>query len=81
MPLIPIAQIGMAPMLLLDKPEVDSMSIGCTRDVMRMMDEGKQLKEIRSYIEKTYSRYGPSTPTPAVPLDSTKINEFWVKGK
>ncbi|MBI4536660.1 MAG: hypothetical protein HY712_01735 [candidate division NC10 bacterium] len=33
---------------------------------MRLLDEGKPLKEIRSVIEKTYSRFGPSTPTPPV---------------
>lgn len=37
-----------------------------TRDVMRMLDEGKPLKEIRAAVEKTYSKYGPSTPTPPV---------------
>jgi hypothetical protein len=35
--------------------------------VMRMMDQGKSLKEMRSEIEKIYSKYGPSTPTPPVP--------------
>jgi hypothetical protein len=48
---------------------------------MKMMDDGKGLKDIRAYIEKTYSHNGPSTPTPPVPADPTKINEFWVKGK
>ena len=33
-----------------------------TRDVMRMLDEGKTVKDIRAYVEKTYSRFGPSTP-------------------
>ncbi len=37
-----------------------------TRDVMRMLDEGKSLKEIRAVVEKTYNRFGPSTPTPPV---------------
>ena len=37
-----------------------------TRDVMRMLDEGKTVKDIRAYVEKTYSRFGPSTPTPPV---------------
>jgi hypothetical protein len=40
--------------------------VDITRDVMRMLDEGKQLKEIRAVIEKTYSRFGPATPTPPV---------------
>jgi len=43
---------------------------------MKMMDQGKRLKDIRAYIEKTYSQYGPSTPTPPVPA---KVNEFWIK--
>lgn len=38
-----------------------------TRDVMRMLDEGKTLRDIRTYVDRTYSRFGPSTPTPPVP--------------
>jgi hypothetical protein len=34
---------------------------------MTMIDQGKSLKEMRGQIEKTYSKYGPSTPTPPVP--------------
>jgi nitrogen fixation-related uncharacterized protein len=50
----------------------DGMSLGCgicidiARDVMRMLDEGKAVKEIRAYVDTTYSRFGPSTPTPPV---------------
>jgi hypothetical protein len=33
---------------------------------MKMMDGGKSLKEIRAYADKTYSKYGPPTPTPPV---------------
>jgi cytochrome c2 len=56
-----------------EKPVFDRMSlnwdicINITRDVMRMMDEGKSLKEMRAYVDQTYSKYGPSTPTPPVP--------------
>jgi hypothetical protein len=32
---------------------------------MKMMDEGKSLKEMRWQIEQTYSKYGPPTPTPS----------------
>ena len=28
--------------------------------------EGKPLKDIRNYVEATYSKHGPSTPTPPV---------------
>jgi hypothetical protein len=34
---------------------------------MSMLDEGKPLKEIRAYIDRTYSKYGSPTPTPPVP--------------
>ena len=37
-----------------------------TRDVMRMLDEGKSLKDIRNYVEATYSKQGPSTATPPI---------------
>lgn len=38
-----------------------------TRDVMRLLQEGKDVKEIRAYIDAEYSKYGPSTDTPPVP--------------
>ncbi len=38
-----------------------------TRDVMRLLDKGTSLKDIRAYVDGTYSRYGPPTPTPPVP--------------
>ena len=34
---------------------------------MKMMDQGKSLKEMRAEIEQQYGKYGPSTPTPPVP--------------
>jgi ferredoxin len=52
--------------------EFDGMSLGCgicidiARDVMRLLDGGKALKDIRVYVDTTYSRFGPSTPTPPV---------------
>jgi hypothetical protein len=33
---------------------------------MKMIDEGKRLKETRAQVEKTYSKYGAPTPTPPV---------------
>ena len=30
---------------------------------MRLLDDGKSIKEIRTYIDSTYSQYGPSTNT------------------
>jgi hypothetical protein len=44
----------------------DNHAIGCsicvdiTQDVMRMMRQGKRTQEIRTYIDATYSKYGPS---------------------
>lgn len=44
----------------------DNHALGCsicvdiTRDTMRLLSQGKDLKEIRTTIDQTYSRYGPS---------------------
>ena len=44
----------------------DNHALGCsicvdiTVDAMRMLDEGKSLPEIRTYIDQTYSAFGPS---------------------
>ena len=44
----------------------DNHALGCsicvdiTVDAMRMLDEGKPVNEIRSYIDQTYSAFGPS---------------------
>jgi hypothetical protein len=44
----------------------DQHALGCsicvdiTLDTMRMLKEGKAVPEIRSVIDETYSRYGPS---------------------
>jgi hypothetical protein len=40
--------------------------VDITRDVMRLLDQGKSLRDIRAYVDRTYSRFGPSTPTPPV---------------
>ena len=48
----------------------DNHAAGCgicvdiTQDVMRLMDQGKSPPEIRTYIDATYSPFGPSTDTP-----------------
>ena len=44
----------------------DNHALGCsicvdiTQDAMRMLDEGKSMTEIRSYVDQTYSAFGPS---------------------
>ena len=38
--------------------------VDITKDVMRLLDEGKPSPEIRAYIDATYSAFGPSTDTP-----------------
>jgi hypothetical protein len=46
----------------------DPHAIGCsicvdiTLDTMRLLKEGKNVSEIREYVDLTYSRYGPPTP-------------------
>ncbi len=37
-----------------------------TRDVMKMLQEGRDLRTIRSIIDQKYSRFGPPTHTPPV---------------
>jgi hypothetical protein len=34
---------------------------------MRLSKEGKELKEIRAYIDAEYSKYGPPTDTDPIP--------------
>lgn len=46
--------------------EFDAHALGCsicvdiTQDAMRLLDEGKTVPEIRTYVDSTYARYGPS---------------------
>jgi len=40
--------------------------VDITRDVMRMTEQGKSAKEIRAYIDATYSKFGPPTDTEPV---------------
>lgn len=55
-------------------PEFDTHASICgicidiTQDVMRLLREGKSSPEIRTYIDATYSRFGPSTET-ALPVE------------
>ena len=44
----------------------DSHALGCsicvdiTQDTMRLLKQGKSVQEIKSYVDSTYARYGPS---------------------
>ncbi len=48
------------------KPTFDSHALGCsicvdiTQDAMRLTKEGKSPQDIKAYVDKTYSQYGPS---------------------
>ncbi len=48
----------------------DNHAVGCsicvdtTQDVMQLMHQGQNLKDIRAYIDQKYSQYGPPTNTP-----------------
>jgi hypothetical protein len=48
----------------------DSHALGCslcvdiTQDTMRLLKEGKSVKDIRAYVDKTYGQYGPSNMEP-----------------
>src|SRR5512142_3124985 len=37
-----------------------SLCVDITQDVMRLQREGKSTADIRSYVDSTYSKYGPS---------------------
>lgn len=49
-----------------DKIKFDNHALGCsicvdiTKDVMRMLQDGKSLQDARTYIDTTYSKYGTS---------------------
>jgi hypothetical protein len=44
----------------------DSHALGCsicvdiTQDAMRLLKQGKNIPEIRAYVDQTYTKYGPS---------------------
>ena len=48
------------------KVKFDGHSLGCsicvdiTQDAMRLTKEGKSPQDIKTYVDKTYSQYGPS---------------------
>ena len=48
----------------------DSHALGCSicvdinQDAMRLLRDGKELKEIRLYVDQTYARYGASNMVP-----------------
>ncbi len=48
------------------KVNFDSHAIGCsicvdiTQDTLRLFKQGKNAAEIKTYVDKTYSRFGPS---------------------
>lgn len=37
-----------------------SICVDITQDAMRLLEQGKSLQEIRSYVDETYARFGPS---------------------
>ncbi|HKZ71164.1 MAG TPA: PCYCGC motif-containing (lipo)protein [Anaerolineales bacterium] len=48
------------------KIKYDSHALGCsicvdiTQDTMRLLKQGKSVPEIRTYVDETYAKYGPS---------------------
>jgi hypothetical protein len=37
-----------------------SICVDITQDAMRLLDQGQEVSEIRAYIDRNYSAYGPS---------------------
>lgn len=60
------ASCYLADMTILNEPKFDGHALGCsicvdiTQDVMRKMRQGVDLAKIRSFVDATYGRYGPS---------------------
>ena len=58
----------------------DTHALGCsicvdiTQDVMRLLKEKKTLAEIRTYIDDTYSKYGPSN-IPGVLIPDSLVSQ------
>lgn len=54
------------------KVTFDEHALGCsicvdiTQDVMRLLKEKKSVQEIRSYVDSTYSKYGPTNMSGAI---------------
>jgi hypothetical protein len=48
--------------------EYDNHALGCSicvdisQDVMRLLDQGKDVPEIFAYVDSNYARFGPPTP-------------------
>jgi hypothetical protein len=48
--------------------EYDNHALGCSicvdisQDVMRLLDQGKEVPEIFAYVDSNYARFGPPTP-------------------
>lgn len=46
--------------------QYDTHALGCsicvdiTQDAMRLLQQGKSVEQIRTYIDQTYAQYGPS---------------------
>lgn len=56
-----VSQIDSKGMITFDNHALGcSICVDITQDVMRFMRDGKSLQEARTYIDATYSRYGPS---------------------
>ena len=41
-----------------------SLCVDITQDTMRLMQQGKSPQEIRTYVDATYTKYGPSNIQP-----------------
>ena len=37
-----------------------SICVDITQDTIRLLKQGKSVQEIRSYVDSTYSKFGPS---------------------
>ncbi len=62
----PITPVIFAPMMVMGVWVFDNHALGCsicvdiTQDAMRMLNRGQSVSAIRTYVDQTYSRFGPT---------------------
>ncbi len=60
-----VSEIGADGAVTFDAHAADcGICVDITQDVMRLLAEGRSSREVRAYIDTTYSAFGPSTDTP-----------------
>lgn len=58
-----VADVGLDGEVVFDNHALGcSICVDISQDVMRLLDQGKEVSEIFAYVDGNYSRFGPPTP-------------------